>query len=61
MMDFFKENPKALLDAIPTPRNDENMNNQFPDLLTFGMTPQKDNFAKFNDSLMQQSFKKPAF
>jgi len=23
MMDYFKENPKALLDAMPTPRGEE--------------------------------------
>ena len=50
IMNFFKANPKALLDAIPTPRADEE---KLLKELKGGMTPKGD--MKFNDSSL--SFK----
>ena len=38
MISFFKENPAMLLDAIPTPREDENALADFKS----GLTPKKD-------------------
>lgn len=49
-MNFFKANPKALLDAIPTPRADEE---KLLKELKGGLTPKGD--MKFNDSSL--SFK----
>jgi hypothetical protein len=48
-LDYFKQNPSALLDAIPTPRNDENDLNGFES----GLTPKKAfdfKFAQANGS-----------
>lgn len=46
-MAFFKENPKALLDAIPTPRGDEEkMLRDFKS----GLTPKEGMSFKFNDA-----------
>jgi hypothetical protein len=58
MMDYFKENPAALLDAIPTPREDENELNDFRS----GLTPKKDSMKfQFNNessSMNRRSSKK---
>ena len=45
MMDYFKKNPTALMDAIPTPREDE----QDPEFRT-GLTPKKGFSFKFGDA-----------
>jgi len=39
MMDYFKENPAALLDAMPTPREDDDTG-LLADFTT-GLTPKK--------------------
>lgn len=46
-MSYFKENPKALLDAIPTPRGDEAK--QLRDFKT-GLTPKANMNFNFNDA-----------
>jgi hypothetical protein len=46
-MSFFKENPKALLDAIPTPRGDEER--LLREFKSSGMTPKGDMNFKFNE------------
>lgn len=43
MMDYFKENPEALLDAMPTPRGEEEDQALLADFKT-GLTPTKTNF-----------------
>lgn len=43
MMDYFKENPTALMDAIPTPPGEEEDNSMLKDFRT-GLTPKR----KFN-------------
>lgn len=49
MMDYFKENPKALLDAMPTPRGEEEEDpNALADFTT-GLTPKKNFTFKFGD------------
>ena len=53
MMDYFKKNPKVLLDAIPTPKNEEGQTG-FPEI-GFGMTPSKDISFKINDSSIRGS------
>ena len=45
MMDYFKKNPTALMDAIPTPRGEE----EDPDFRT-GLTPKKGFSFKFGDA-----------
>ena len=45
MMDYFKKNPTALMDAIPTPRAEE----EDPDFRT-GLTPKKGFSFKFGDA-----------
>ena len=45
MMDYFKKNPTALMDAIPTPRAEE----EDPDFRT-GLTPKKGFSFKFGDT-----------
>ena len=45
MMDYFAKNPSALMDAIPTPRNEE----EDPDFRT-GLTPKKGFSFKFGDT-----------
>ena len=48
-MDYFKSNPKALLDAMPTPRgSDEEDKNALADFTT-GLTPKKNFSFKFGD------------
>ena len=46
-MSYFKENPKALLDAIPTPRGDEEK--ALKDFKS-GLTPKADMSFRFNDT-----------
>jgi hypothetical protein len=51
-MSYFKKNPAALLDAIPTPREQEK-----EDILSdfkSGLTPKKNMNFKFNDSISMQ-------
>ena len=48
MMEYFKENPAALLDAIPTPREDE-QESLLADFKS-GLTPKKNFKMVFNDS-----------
>jgi hypothetical protein len=43
MMEYFKENPEALLDAMPTPRGEEEDQALLSDFKT-GLTPTKSNF-----------------
>ena len=45
MMDYFKKNPTALMDAIPTPPGEE----EDPDFRT-GLTPKKGFSFKFGDA-----------
>ena len=40
MMEYFKENPEALLDAMPTPRGEEEDQALLSDFKT-GLTPTK--------------------
>ena len=52
MMDFFKENPAALLDAIPTPREDDE--SVLADFKS-GLTPKRNSLKmSFNDSVRIQ-------
>jgi hypothetical protein len=43
MMDYFKENPAALMDAMPTPPGEEEDRNALADFKS-GLTPQKKAF-----------------
>ena len=47
MMSFFKDNPKALLDAIPTPRGDEE---RILKEFKSGMTPKGSMSFKYNET-----------
>ena len=49
MMDYFKENPKALLDAMPTPRGEEEEDTNALADFTTGLTPKKNFTFKFGD------------
>lgn len=49
MIEYFKDNPKALLDAMPTPRGEEEDDpNALADFTT-GLTPKKNFSSKFGD------------
>ncbi len=48
MMEYFKENPSALLDAMPTPKGSEGEDPNILADFTTGLTPKKNNF-KFGD------------
>lgn len=43
MMDYFKENPAALMDAMPTPRGEEEDAGLLSDFRS-GLTPKKQSF-----------------
>ena len=47
MMDYFKENPTALMDAIPTPPGEEEDNSMLKDFRT-GLTPKRKCNFKFD-------------
>jgi hypothetical protein len=49
MIDYFKENPKALLDAMPTPRGEEEEDQNALADFTTGLTPKKNFSFKFGD------------
>ena len=49
MLEYFKENPKALLDAMPTPRGEEEDDPNVLADFTTGLTPKKNFSFKFGD------------
>jgi hypothetical protein len=55
-LEFFKKNPKALMDAIPTPRGEEEkMLKEFK--MGNGLTPKGDMNFRFNDTSSSFNFK----
>lgn len=54
MLDYFKKNPAALLDAIPTPKNEEEGETLLKDFTT-GLTPKKNFNFKFRDTSTSQN------
>ena len=48
MLDYFKKNPSALMDAIPTPPGEEEDNEALKDFRT-GLTPKRGCNFKFGD------------
>lgn len=52
MMDYFKKNPSALMDAIPTPKADDEDDKLLSDFRT-GLTPKRNafKFGGFSDAV----------
>ena len=48
MLGYFKKNPGALMDAIPTPPGEEEDNEALKDFRT-GLTPKRGSHFKFGD------------
>lgn len=58
MLDYFKKNPDALMDAIPTPPGEEEDKEALKDFRT-GLTPKKGFSFKFGGN--EKSYNRPSY
>ena len=58
MLEYFKKNPSALMDAIPTPPGEEADTEALKDFKT-GLTPKKGTSFKFGGQ--QKSYNRPSY